>query len=37
MLFQIYEQELQKKPHSIVRGSREQRLYTAIEAIDRLD
>jgi len=37
MLFQLYQQELQKKLHVVVRGSREQRLHTAIEAIDRLD
>ncbi len=36
MLFQIYEQELQNKLHLIVRGSREERLKSAIRAIDHL-
>lgn len=37
LLFQLYQQELHQKPHIIVRGNHEQRLYTAVEAINRLD
>lgn len=35
-LFQIYERELQNKPHLIVGGSREERMKTAVQAIDHL-
>lgn len=36
MLFDIYQQELQAKTHTVVRGSWEQRLQTAIAAISHL-
>jgi NadR type nicotinamide-nucleotide adenylyltransferase len=37
MLFEIYEQELQNKPHLIVHGSRTQRMKAAVQAIAHLD
>ena len=36
ILFQIYQKELQHKPHWVVRGNREERLKTAAHAINAL-